>query len=187
MDWLAGQLVVLGRGADGDENGWMQLLVFIALAVFWAIGGIIKARAAKSQDEKQKQQTKPRPQPRTRPSFERLLRSEPEKARTRPMQVRASKMARQLARDKAVPRPVKQPKQAEAVDYRYRGGPPEAVEEKKGVVEAAPLAAATALAVVEGPGVEIGTSEQLRAAMLHYEIFGKCVGLRETQEHVWMR
>jgi hypothetical protein len=187
MDWLIVQTFVLGRGADGDENGWMQLLVFIVLAVFWAIGGIMKARAAKSQDEKQKQQGGTRPQPRPRPSFERLLRKEPEKARTRPMQAKAAKMARQLAQDKAAERLVKQPAQAKAVDYRYRGVPPEAVEEKKGVAEAAPRAAATALAVVEGPGVEIGTSEQLRAAILHYEIFGKCVGLREAQEHVWMR
>ncbi len=179
MDWLTVQTIVLGQ-PDGDEEGWMQLLVFIVLAVFWAIGGIMKARAAKSKDGKQKQQTKPGPQPRPRPSLERLLRSEPEKARTKPMQVRASKMARQLAMDKAGG---KQPAQAKAVDYRLRGVQPEVVEQEKPAMEAAP----GALAVVDGPEVEIGTSEQLRAAMLHFEIFGKCVALREAQEHVWMR
>jgi len=180
MDWLSVQTIVLGRGPDGEENGWMQLLVFIVLAVFWAIGGIMKARSAKSQNDKQKQQTKPRPQPRPRPSLERFLRGEPEKARTKPMQVRASKMAQQLAMDKAGG---KQPAQAKAFDYRLRGVQPEVVAQEKPDVEAAP----GALAVVDRPEVEIGTSEQLRAAMLHCEIFGKCVGLRQSQDHVWMK
>ncbi len=178
MNWLIGQTIVLGR-SDGEESGWMQLLVFVVLAVFWAVGGIIKARAAKSQGEKQKQQSKPGPQPRPRPSFERLLRSEPEKSRIKPMQARAAKTARQLALDKAA----KQRAQVRSVDYQHRGVTPEMFVEEKPAVEAAK----GALAVAEWPGVEIGTSEQLRAAMLHCEIFGKCVGLRQSQDHVWMK
>jgi hypothetical protein len=71
MDWLAGQLAILCQGPDGEENAWMQLLVFIVLAVFWAIGGIVKARNTKAQEEKQKRQTPPRP-PRQRPSLQKI-------------------------------------------------------------------------------------------------------------------
>jgi hypothetical protein len=188
MDWLIAQKIVIGRGPDGDESGWMQLLVFVVLAVFWAIGGIMKARSAKSRDEKQKQQAKPRPQPRARPSFERIMFKEPERPRPRPMQTPATKITSRPAEVKAVAQPTKQPKQVEAAGFGYREILPKVVEEEKPIIEAAtPVAETAALSVVEGPEVEIGTSEQLRAAMLHFEIFGKCVGLRESQEHVWMR
>lgn len=181
MDWLAVQTMVLGQ-PEGDEEGWMQLLVFIVLAVFWAIGGIMKARAAKSQQDKKKQQTKerPRPQPRPRPSLERFLQREPQKPRMKPMQPRAVKAARQIARERAAERAASRPMPA-----KYETVPPERL--KIEAVEESPVEKAGALAPVEWTGVEIGTSEQLRAAMLHFEIFGKCVGLRESQEHVWMR
>ena len=41
-------LIILAR-RNNDTEGWMQILVFIALAVFWAVGGILKARANKSE------------------------------------------------------------------------------------------------------------------------------------------
>jgi hypothetical protein len=178
---VAGYFVIISRAANGDEEGWMQILVFIVLAVLWAIGGIMKARAAKTQQEKQKQQPKARPQP--RPSLERFLQAEPERVRTRPMQARAAKMTRQLMRDKTAEQAGKQQKQA--VERGYKEAPPASVEKK--IVETPAVGEATGTAAIEGNGVEIGTTEQLRAAILHFEIFGKCVGLRETQEHVWMR
>jgi hypothetical protein len=183
MDWLAGQLAILGRRSNGDEEGWMQLLVFIVLAVFWAIGGIMKARSAKARDEKQRQQSKPRPQPRPRPSFERLLRSEPEKARTRAVQVQRPRPGRRFERDKGAREQVKEPvavQSSESVKDVLAE-----VDKIDHIGEIAPMEAA--MAAVAGQGIELGTSEQLRAAMLHYEIFGKCVGLRESREHVWMR
>lgn len=41
-------LIILAR-RNNDVEGWMQILVFVALAVFWAVGGILKAKANKSQ------------------------------------------------------------------------------------------------------------------------------------------
>jgi len=184
MDWLTGQFAVLGQGPDGEESGWMQLLVFIVLAVFWAIGGIMKARAAaKAQAEKNKQPKGPAPQApaRPRPSFERIFEAQPEKARARPKEAQAAKMAQQLSQAKAAKPVPKAPVAAEAA----KGVVPQQMGEAKPVVEAP--AEVTALAAVEGLGLEIGSSEQLRAAILHYEIFGKCVGVREPQEQAWMR
>jgi hypothetical protein len=183
MDIVAGQLVIISRAANGDEEGWMQILVFIVLAVFWAIGGIMKARAAKTQQEKQKQQPKERPQPRPRPSLERFLQREPEKARARPMQARAAKIARQLVRDKAAEQAKKEPvavQSSESVKDVLAE-----VDKIDYIGEIAPVEAA--MAAVARQEIELGTSEQLREAMLHFEIFGKCIGLREEQEHVWMR
>lgn len=39
--------IILARRND-EVEGWMQILVFIVLAAFWLIGGIIKAKANKS-------------------------------------------------------------------------------------------------------------------------------------------
>ena len=38
--------IILARRSD-DAEGWMNILIVIVLAVFWAIGGIIKAKAKK--------------------------------------------------------------------------------------------------------------------------------------------
>jgi len=44
-DFLA--QIILARRND-DAEGWMNILIVVVLAVFWAIGGIIKAKANKT-------------------------------------------------------------------------------------------------------------------------------------------
>ena len=39
--------IILARRSDDAEN-WMSILVFVVLAVIWAIGGIVKAKANKA-------------------------------------------------------------------------------------------------------------------------------------------
>ena len=45
MGFLA-QLILAARNND-DGGGWVQLLVFLVMAIFWIVGGIKKARANK--------------------------------------------------------------------------------------------------------------------------------------------
>ena len=45
-------MILAARNSDGEDTGWSQLLVFIVLAVFWSIGGIMKARAEKTKQQK---------------------------------------------------------------------------------------------------------------------------------------
>jgi len=45
MDDLLLQIILARR--NDDTEGWMNILIVIVLAVFWAIGGIIKAKANK--------------------------------------------------------------------------------------------------------------------------------------------
>jgi hypothetical protein len=182
MNLAVAEFVLLGQGPDGEESSWMQLLVFVILAVFWAIGGIMKARAAKSQEEKQKQQTPPRP-PRQRPSLERILDAQPEKARTRPMQAKAVKMARKPVPEKVFGLQVEEIAAVQAADHAPSR--PKVSAKKK-----APLAeekAEAAIMTLEEPQIQIGTTDQLRAAIIHYEIFGKCIALRGSQEQIWIR
>ena len=46
------QIILAARNNKGDAEGWMQMLVFIVLAIFWAIGGIVKARANQRAQQK---------------------------------------------------------------------------------------------------------------------------------------
>jgi hypothetical protein len=61
---------------------------------------------------------------------------------------------------------------------------------KVGAKKKVPLAeekAEAAIMIMEEPQIQIGTADQLRAAIIHYEIFGKCVALRGSQEQIWIR
>ncbi len=46
MSELLAQIILAGRSDDAE--GWMNILIVVVLAVFWAIGGIIKAKANKT-------------------------------------------------------------------------------------------------------------------------------------------
>jgi hypothetical protein len=45
MTELLAQIILAGRSDDAE--GWMNILIVVVLAVFWVIGGIIKAKAKK--------------------------------------------------------------------------------------------------------------------------------------------
>ena len=46
MSKLLAQIILAGRSDDAE--GWMNILIVVVLAVFWAIGGIVKAKAKKT-------------------------------------------------------------------------------------------------------------------------------------------
>ncbi|MFA5251146.1 MAG: hypothetical protein WC454_00975, partial [Phycisphaerae bacterium] len=56
--WLA-QLVLAARNSN-EDNVWMQILGFVILAIFYAVGSIVKARANKT-TPKGKEQTPRKP------------------------------------------------------------------------------------------------------------------------------
>jgi len=55
MENLLAQLILAARNSDSEDTGWMQMLVFIVLAVFYAVGSILKARANKQQKLEQEE------------------------------------------------------------------------------------------------------------------------------------
>jgi hypothetical protein len=89
------------------------------------------------------------------------------------MLAKAMKMANQMAKDKTADSVV----EMEAVQDVPR--PKEKVEDKPKVP--------AELATVERKEFELATADQLRVAIIHYEIFGKCIALRGSEEQIWMR
>ena len=57
MDDLLLQIILARR--NDDAEGWMNILIVVVLAVFWAIGGIIKAKAKKDEQLPGKPARKP--------------------------------------------------------------------------------------------------------------------------------
>ena len=55
MNNLLAQLILAARNSDSEDTGWMQMLVFIVLAVFYVVGSILKARANKQQKLEQEE------------------------------------------------------------------------------------------------------------------------------------
>jgi len=55
MENLLAQLILAARNSDSEDTGWMQMLVFIVLAVFYVVGSILKARANKQQKLEQEE------------------------------------------------------------------------------------------------------------------------------------
>jgi hypothetical protein len=74
MNSFLSQHFILARSQDVE--GWVNILIIVALAAFWAIGGILKARAEQNRMQKgEKTPPKPihRPSPLTRESAESIL------------------------------------------------------------------------------------------------------------------
>ena len=105
--WLAQFLSALGgqvlaaRNSDEKDTGWMQILVFVILSVFYAVGSIVKARANKTAP-KGKEQV-PRKPARKPPDLQILkqffgLPEEPE-----PSSQPSPEASKPLARAKALP------------------------------------------------------------------------------------
>jgi len=73
MDDLLLQIILARR--NDDTGGWMNILIVVVLAVFWAIGGIIKAKAKKPGEPDEQPRGKPvrRPPTHSREAREQML------------------------------------------------------------------------------------------------------------------
>ncbi len=71
MVFVLGQIYFIAQKEDG---GWMQLLVFVVMAVIWVIGGILNAK--KNKEEQQQEQPGPATRQPARPK-RLLVRPEP--------------------------------------------------------------------------------------------------------------
>jgi hypothetical protein len=188
--WLAQLLSALGgqvlaaRNSNERDIGWMQIVVFVILAIFYAVGSIIKARANKTAP-KGKEQT-PRKPARKPPesSIEiQLLKQLWRPERPTPSSQRRSQVAkpqvRPSGRKVARPQPAGMAMLESQVAKTQVAGPQ--VQPK---VEVAAPAETPPAEYLSGILSDYDDPEKLRRAILHYEILGKPLSLRE-QERVF--
>jgi hypothetical protein len=159
------QTVLAARNTDTE--GWMNILFVVVLAIFWAIGGILKAKSGKFEQEKEKQLPgKPR---RKAPEADRGIwdKSFEQQSRRPAGPAPHSQIIRpQSAVRKFAPK-AEQPTQLQPV---------EPLELKKRTIS--PLETLRAKAIIEEPLLDYTDPDKLKRAILHYEIIGKPLSLR---------
>ena len=212
MNSFLAQLILARRSEDADK--WMNILFVVVLAVFWALGGILKARAKKTQDGaagKSPRRPVRQPPAQSRTAREQLLRQagppvgQAERrpyrpglgqARTRLAELRAAAQKFAAEAEQAFRVQMQQPAQ-EARPAMHR---PTSRPEPRDLLESlAKLPTATASQPENLPPPEEETlpceylsellaayadPDHLRRAILHYEILGKPLSLRDPQDFV---
>jgi len=167
------QIILAAQNEDSDKGGWMQLLVFLILALFYALNDIIKAKqnkTAKQADHEMKRKAdleQPTGTQTHRPL--KLLRQQQTQpgSLVLPKQTFPPKLHSGGRRvHKLSPKPVLESKSIKA-PYPY----PQTVDKVK------PPS-------VIGLSFDFHDPDKLRSAILHYEIFGTPVSLREPIQHL---
>lgn len=158
---LLGQVFLVGANNDGKGTPWQQLLILVIVVVFWALGGIVKARTEKAERKEEQQRSerprrRPVPKQRPRPELARSRSAKPELIGKKPG-VRVSPA--QVELERTIPQGL------EKLKFK---GLAQRVEEPQAetVVDVLPS--------LENP-------DDLVSAILYYEILGKPLALREPQ------
>lgn len=195
MDLILGQLILAARRSDGDENGWMQLLVFLVLGVFWAVGGIMKARAEKEAKKKQLESEEIPAQPTQQLPVRRytIQRQPIQKVPERPVIRQSTPISRPMVRPAPIYKQTSRFQKPSTISSstldktlskvsRYAEKQIESAEKKAAGEKITAVLTDSSRSVVT-----LDSVEELRAAILHCEILGHPVALRESDEQTWMR
>ncbi len=161
MGFLA-QIILAAR--NNDYGNWGQLLVFIVLAIFWIVGAITKVRENKGGEEEE---------------F------------VKPVEPRRPQPQRRVQRQRPVSRPERQGADAAKLGTHMPS-------QKRGALSTASVEQSVKLAdkavaglgadivspeigyeIAASPVVDFADPEELRRAILHYEILGKPLSMRE--------
>jgi len=199
------QTIVAARNRDIEDSGWVQILVFIAMAVFWILGAM-KAKSRKK-DQSEEQENMPMRRPRARPPAtgrggqQQKLPPQQRRAYLAWREQQSQKQPKQQKRTITRPQPsvqktaVLKPRatkklgiiQGLDVDDLF---PEEVPQAPKGL--GADLSSSKRRQEVETPEpslllglrTDYADPEQLRLAILHYEILGKPLSLRPPGEQM---
>jgi len=169
MNELFAQTILAAR--NEDIEGWMNILIVVVLAVFWAIGGILKARSKKPEQEEEQLTDKPTRRQTAIPQVEQLRRRV---RRPQPVvQATIPKKPIPVLTSEAIEEP-KLPKLKPQVQP--------AVEEIPQLISK-PVERPELRPDIESL-LDYADPDELRRAILHYEILCKPLSLRGPGEHV---
>lgn len=137
---------------NDNGGGWMQLLVFIVLGVFWVVGGILKAKSQKVEKEEEEGEEPPQP------TTEGPRRPQRRTYRSIIQEMRGGKVVSQLPK-------------------KIKIQPPQTSPDR----ERKPISAPLKVAKAEDSGealFDFEMPQDWRKAILYYEILGKPLALR---------
>ncbi|UCC98329.1 MAG: hypothetical protein JSW66_00250 [Phycisphaerales bacterium] len=197
------QTILAQRNEDAEK--WMNILFVVVLAVFWALGGILKARTGKTKSRDAMQPPRKPvhgPAAQSRAAQERLLKapqrpaggkeSQPHRpARTRLAEWRVAAQKLAAEAEQAFRDQIQQPEQTPERPVRRPKSPPKVVDASQSpatssaiphAAELSPPAETLPSAYLPGLLSDYTDPDQLRRAILHYEILGKPLSLRESPD-----
>jgi len=183
MDYYLAEILLSARNRNSDDGGWMQILIFIVIAVFYGISYIVKAaKAGKSEEQRQKGK------PQARRSPVQKLNQKGQHPVSRVGRVQPRRPAQAVHREISRPQPVvkkitaKIPETLEetAIQAEMISKP---VQGPKGLKSMFLDTSKQREIIKDKRSIVFDDSEMLRKAILHYEILGKPVSLRGPGEH----
>jgi hypothetical protein len=182
---------ILARNEDVEN--WMNILLVVIIAVFWALGGLLKARSRNVKEESEESQSdkSARRRPKTSTNlkkefFKQLGFSHPAGQGSRQYRRQIEQLRRRITR----PRPTslsmgteKKPISVPSKEERSKLTSEPVIELKdKDVVAIQQEMLGAAFAVKSL--LDYTDPDELRRAILHYEILGKPLSLRNPGEHI---
>jgi len=214
MNELLAQIILAARNRDGKS--WTNILFIVGLAIFWVIGGILKARANKKQKGEEQLTRKPGLAPSDRAGvrehkavektpYEQVQRPTARTPYRREPQPQIQPPRRKIARPELFVQ--------KFVTEKAQAMPPETIEllEEPGLPQPAPqvqpdfqelpqftsktvkeLGDKRAAILAETPRarylaeilLDYADPDDLRRAILHYEILGRPLSLRDPSQHI---
>lgn len=171
---LIPQLILAARGKGVEK--WMNTLFVVVVAIFWAVGGLLKAKADKA---KRNQQQGIKPETKPHPATAKGLQGQNIQQPRQPAQRREHHPAVQPPRrEVSRPEPVAPKLAAKSEPFVQLEGIEPLEDKYIGVpVETQPEYLVELLSDYADP-------DKLKRAILHYEILGKPLSLRETSESI---
>jgi hypothetical protein len=204
MNCFLAQIILAAR--KNDDKGWINIVFIVALAIFYAVGSVLKAKKSKAEQKGDEQLArKPARKP---PEGTEDLQKQPIQQRRRPAGPPPSRQYRpqvQPPRRKVMrPRPAVQ-KPAAKLEQEIELETIEPLEAQKlqplAILEefkepvikpvkgledkhvAVPSEMAQPEAAIE-PLLDYADTDELKRAILHYEILGRPLSLRGPSEHI---
>lgn len=165
------QIILAARRYDEDA-GWMQLLVFVVMAVFWALGSIIKAKKSKKtgfeEEEKQLEETFPeyKQQMGRQAKFQQKKAAYPEPA-----------AKSDSAKAEKIPLSVSLKDYKQSVTKSLTETEKKAEQPDISLMQSQPPAGIDFAPNLEDP-------ENLKRAVVYYEVLGKPLSLRDEPDNI---
>ncbi len=210
MDHLLAQIILAAR--NDDFEGWMNILFVVIIAVFWALGGILKAKT-KNVKEEAEETSSDRP-PRKRKQlpaiekkdlFKRHFRTRsvgPETSRQYRRQI--EQLRRRVSRSRPIAVSMETEKKAVTIsdkEIRLEARATEQAVEVQQAIREHPELKSEPIDILKNKYPDIQSEraapvvytdsllnytdpDELKRAILHYEILGRPLSMRGPDEHI---
>jgi len=205
MNYFVAQIILAAQRRD--TQGWMQILVFVVIAVIYALSSILKAKSNKTELEDEEQPAHKPPESASRlqkQTFQRPHRPVSPAPRTQYQPQVQSPQRKVMRPEPVIRKPLtkkKEPTPLPAIEMPEVSelpllGPqvehgieelPEFTSETLEKLEAKSLGFAAQKPVVEDvsrPVLDYTDADELTRAILHYEILGRPLSLRDPSQRI---